>query len=448
MFDVIIVGAGPSGLSVGSDLSKNLKVLVLDKKPEIHTDRSWFVPSLAIADKPDISPYLYTGVRRFLTWTYATPQRAWEAQLEGGYVYVKEQEILRYWGSEIEKNGSKLLLNTLYQDHEVHDDRVTVSTDKGDFTARLLVDASGVNSLILPKYNLTDHSLYYWSIYGCIAKHPNGIGDMQVGDYMLWGTFKDTNAKLETSLSDGRPVWEYEILNENTSFPLILYLRKERIPVDVMKPEFEHILRKEKITAAFHDVEVESWKYGWYPSGGLTQQLSADRVAFIGDAGSWTTPCGWGMGFILNNYRHYAARLTEAVQKDRLSKDHLVEFVSFNSHARYEILMNQLATHFLAHASASQLDKFINFFTEVNFLICEKIFTMTLSEKELEDTLKRLLKTFTLLELMEIFPKEDFAVLLKEVESFVEVGVLDKVRSLFGHGETEEELLTQGFRFS
>lgn len=78
---------------------------------------------------------------------------------------------------------------------------------------------------------------------------------------MFWQTFKNTNPNLETSLNNGRPVFEYEILTENTSFPLLLYLKDERVPLDVMKASFNELMKEEKILSA---KKVENLKNAGY----------------------------------------------------------------------------------------------------------------------------------------------------------------------------------------
>ena len=99
---------------------------------------------------------------------------------------------------------------------------VLVDTSSDEFKALLLFDVSGYDSMVKQKYDLHQEDVYWWSVYGCIARHPNGFAEgMEIGDYLLWGTFKDINPDADTSLQRGRPVMEYELLYENVSFPMI-----------------------------------------------------------------------------------------------------------------------------------------------------------------------------------------------------------------------------------
>ena len=407
-YDVIIVGGGPAGLSVGSELSKALKVLVLEKGQVGQTTKSWFDPKDIVMKNEDIVPFTYGGVTRFLTNTFTGTPFNWQAKLFDRYPYIKEKEILLFWKDIILKNGSTIIENCPYEDHAVEKDRVIVETLKGSFEAKLLIDASGADSLILKKYEIDNPNYYWWSVYGAIGKHPGGVKNMKVGDYMLWQTFADTNVDKKTSLRNGRPVFEYEILDPETSFTLILYLRKERIPVDIMKEEFLHIIREEDSTSDFHDIEVEEYKYGWYPSGGLTQRVARNRVDFIGDAGCWTTPCGWGMGFILNNYKLYSKSLIKLVNEDKLDQHHLYDLVEMQTYDKSQILLDQLITHFLSNANAEQLDKFIDLFRQIDPVICEKVFTLKPTVTDLKTVAKVVLKNFRVDELLKIIPKEDY----------------------------------------
>ena len=430
IFDVIVVGAGPAGLSVASELSESLKVLIIDGKKELSdTTKSWFIPSFLLDNIPELQQFAYNGVKRYITDTFGGENTVWNAQLNGGYTYIKEHEILTYWGQKVKEHNSTVILDCLLLDHEVSNSFVTISTSKGNYKGKLLIDASGHDSMIGKKYELKNN-YYWWSIYGCIAEHPEGLGDMKVGDYMFWGTYKDTNLNPNTALRYGRPVFEYEILTENTSFPLILYLMKEKVPQDVMEKQFAHILHNEQSTEAFHNVNIKELKYGWYPSGNLSQKIAENRVVFIGDAGCWTTPCGWGFGFILKNYHTYAQHIIQAIQKNTLDKESLESIIKLKVHEKHEILMNSLATHFLSNASTNQLDRFIEFFNKTNTLWCEKMFTLTITHKDLSKLFREFVKHFKISELVHIIPKEDIPLILEEAWYFTKDWIIEKFQSV------------------
>ncbi|MBF8275240.1 MAG: hypothetical protein HW390_313 [Candidatus Brocadiaceae bacterium] len=446
-FDVIIIGGGPAGLSIGSELSKNYKVLVVDKNVAGVTSRSWFVP-LDVLDE-GVKPFTYGGVTRFLASTFTGAKLAFQAKLFDRYPYVNEKTILPYWLDVIKSNRSQVIDNCAYLDHTVKDGVVSVQTTKGCFASRLLIDASGYNSIILDKYKIKRNNFYWWSVYGAVGEHPNGLQSMQVGDYMMWQTFKDSNENLDTSLAQGRPVFEYEIYDDKTSLSLVLYLRKVQISYSDMEKEYLHVIRNEDSTKPFHDLKIKEIKYGWYPSGNLSQQIAEDHVVFVGDSGCWTTPCGWGMGFILDNYQFFSSQLSKVLAANTLDKASLLSIPHYKVHQKYEVLMNTLATHFLSNATAPQLDKFINLYNQVDPILCEKMLTLKMSEKELREMLKVVLKTFDLKELVQIIPKQDYLLVLEEAKYVVEDTVINKIHDMihFVSGHEDKPKLNDGFEF-
>ncbi len=431
-FDVIIIGAGPAGLSVGSELSKHCKVLIVDGKEKIDDcTKSWFIPAFLVKGNSELEPFMTKGITRLLCNTASGKQTCWDTHLPDGYYYVDEHPLLQFWGEKAQKLGAEILLNTYYTDHTVYENHVDVDTTKGRYSAKLLIDASGHDSQVKKKYNIEER-YYWWSVYGAIVNHPNGLHGMQNGDYMLWQTFKDTQSSDDVTLKGGRPVFEYEVLSETSTFALILYLRQSKVQKDAMGAEFKHVLFEEEQTKQFRDCQIVEEKWGWYPSGDLTVQQSENRVDFIGDAGGWTTPCGWGFGFIAYNYQAYVRRLLPLLNEDRLDQTSLKEVIHFNIREKHQILMDAIASHFLANGTPDMLDRFIDFFNSNDPLMCEKIFTLSITQEEIRQVAKHFFKFFNPLELLSIFPKEDIGLILKEIPLFIADGIGEAIDTLNG----------------
>ena len=451
-FDAVIIGGGPAGLAIASELSRNWRVLVVDKGQAGTTKRSWFVP-LNVVDE-QVRPFTYGGVTRFLASTCTGATANWRARQFERYPYVDEKTLLPHWVSVIQENGSEVLSECEYRWHEVSANGVSIDTARGKFQARLMIDCSGYNSSIAKQYGISRAGYYWWSVFGAIGDHPNGLDGMEVGDYMLWQTFADTTRNPNASLQEGRPIFEYEILDPRTSFSLILYLREEVMAREAMEPVYKHIIRNEATTAAFHDMEIKELKYGWYPSASVSQELARERVIFAGDAACWTTPCGWGMTFILNNYREFSAKLDAALRADTLGRAELAAIPHFRFRERSEIVLNSLITHFLSNAAAPLLDRFIELFNptseyHVDPLYCEKVFTLDITTDEVRDMMRTVLKAFTLKELLSFLPPSQAYLLLEEAAYFVGESVLSEARRWFhlGNDQPERKDVNPGFNF-
>lgn len=460
-YDVAIVGGGPAGLSVGAALAKSgQRVVVVERGKIGATDRAWIVPgSILAAADPQVQSFAYNGVRRFLEhtpslsvcWDATAPwssEQRWKC-----YPYIQQTELLQHWAAEIRNAGSTVLETTAYLDHLATDDFVRLRMQGGQScTARLLLDASGFQSALAQKEQLSRDGYFWWSVYGYELEyssieelnHPGKLGAMKVGDYMLWQSFGESPLDSRSTLSTLRPIMEYEVLDEHTVFVFILFFAPQTVEKSFIKNTLDDLLQRDPDLQMFAGGRIARERFGWYPSGGLSQRQAKDRIAFIGDAGCWTIPAGWGMSFILQNYRQYAATISRLLAVDALDAQQLNEAATFTVRQRYEISMDKVVLHFLAYADSALIDRFTRTMLDAfGGEMLETMFCLQLDEQQSIAALKQVLQSFSLSELAEILRREQEPELLLEVlAEFAESALIDGLRRLFG-----EKPLAAGFSF-
>ncbi|MFH1825686.1 MAG: geranylgeranyl reductase family protein [bacterium] len=154
-YDVIVVGAGPAGSATAYYLAKaGKKVLLLEKfrlprfKPCAGGISAKFLETLPF----DVQKAVQATVTK-VRYLYNLADQ-FEAPLASPIIMLNRQKFDHLLVEEAIKQGVCLFDKVIISDIKISDQKVTVITDKGEFTAPYLVGADGVHSQVARSANL------------------------------------------------------------------------------------------------------------------------------------------------------------------------------------------------------------------------------------------------------------------------------------------------------
>jgi flavin-dependent dehydrogenase len=147
--EVLIVGAGPAGLLAATYLAKNHRVALVERGLLAKTTKYWATTDRRL-QKHQLSECVRHRPRAMVVGTFLGGRLA----AEGDLVVVDEHQLLEKLVGRCRERGVLLAERCRLISFAWKGNRVVADTTSGVYHARLLVDASGTNSLVAQTFRL------------------------------------------------------------------------------------------------------------------------------------------------------------------------------------------------------------------------------------------------------------------------------------------------------
>ena len=312
LYDVIVVGAGPSGLAAGIELAKkNANVLILDRKQEIGCPKRcaeglsnrWF-DIMEIKPKPEWAVHAIKGAVLYGPNGKDVPMKKKET-----LGYVLERKIFeKDLAIEAVKHGAKILLK-----HQVVDAKrenglvklkVEVNNEVKEFKGKLIIACDGIDSLVArmlglnTKNNLNDtDSGYQYEMTG-ISGYDEECLHLYFGTEVAPRGYIWIFPKRDGTANVGIGIGAY--VSSQTNLNAKNYL--------------DRWIQSQPGLKNGSIIEVNA---GGIPVGGFLDKMTADNLLVAGDAGHMVDPIhGGGIGVAMEGGRLAARHALRALKEN------------------------------------------------------------------------------------------------------------------------------------
>jgi len=346
-FDVVIIGAGPSGSNAAisyKKLNPDLKIALVDKAifPRDKSCGDAFGPGVISALKRFGNEHILEGEPEVVSTTLFGPKNIGIQNYipevknkEDSIVYViprldldnrilnlaKEEEVETFEGYRF----SNFFINEESVSVEIENEE----KEKYFLEAKLLVGADGANSRVRKSLNLKQNS--DWNKAIAIRAYIDSPNYLEI--------FKERTLMFEINVSAIKGyAWAFpskgNLLNIGIGVPLSVF-KKEKMDIKNLLDEFVKTLESRGVIV--ENLRME--KSFMLPFASSRPKLAHNRVALIGDAGSMINPMSgegifYGMeaGFLLANETHQLINESASMLNTGITKYEKVFNKRFGKH--------------------------------------------------------------------------------------------------------------------
>lgn len=295
--DIAILGAGISGLLIGSELAKSHNVVLIDKKNAFYSEKFWVTQS-GISNAEYFSPFHECQFSFMDMVSYDEYAR----RCFGRYILWDGEGIEEHLEESIAKAGGTIIKNNnVYSVKESRDCKVVITEDY-EVQCRLVVDCMGFSSPFAIGFGATNIFGYY-GLVGGIYRLKRDIPPI---------CFHNVNFEKKARFLEIFP-------RKNGTAYVVLIASAAEIPdMSCLFGDFHNILRRTKYKH-YIDPEEIGRMHGIVPVG-RARHKALDNLFFYGESGRMNpSATGTCLTVLFKNYRDVARNLSDALRDGDLT---------------------------------------------------------------------------------------------------------------------------------
>lgn len=297
--DVVVLGAGISGLLIGSELARHHDVVILEKAETLPDTKYWLTDQGSVDLNPDLAPavdsiYPAMAFTAYDGTSYLAP---------GNFHMWDSSRLLGALTTQLAERNGRILFGQRFYSFHTDRQKAVVYANDSRIECRLVIDCMGVESPII------------------YAKH---VADV-IGFYLLYGaTFRlqgsITPVALHNLMLSHQPAWVEAFPTADSRLHLVLILPTAKLrPVSDLKADFQFIATKSPYAAHIASTTADRRFLGGVVPVARIRKRALDRVFFYGEAGQ-VNPAASATALtrMLYNRRALANHLSECLRLDTL----------------------------------------------------------------------------------------------------------------------------------
>ncbi len=315
-YDIIILGGGISGLLLGSELSKNHSVLIIEKETKIPTNKFWLTKRNCILGNEELKSCIDSHLTTldFIAFDLTTYHCA------GDYSLWNTNLLISHLSETIKARNGAILNTHKFYSYYYSNNRITVLANSLEYSASIVIDCMGYSSPIIYAKGIVN-IIGYYILHGKVLKLRKEITPIGLSNVMI----------------NSRPKYlEVFPLSTGEAYTILIAPEKSIQSSTNIQKEFEFIVNESSYSQYFVNHQSNPHAlWGVIPVGFLRKR-ALDNIYFFGEAGQLnpgtTATC---LTKILYSYKKTSEFISTCLKNKTLTQSDLDrDFSSMNQFNR------------------------------------------------------------------------------------------------------------------